>query len=214
MARNVSTQRKIVVTVAAWTVGILIFFPILWTFLTSFKTEAQAIASPPVFLFFDWTLENYHEVQERSNYFRHFMNSVVISLGSTLLGLIIAIPAAWAMAFARHGCGARARQWAAAVKIAERASTGGTGAVTSVSKDSPSTPATSRVPGTRARCANISRRSASRRRGSPASARWSSISSAIQGWSQAVSQWGVTTPPRTLHRARASWSETTALPPG
>ncbi|WFU46720.1 carbohydrate ABC transporter permease [Sinorhizobium terangae] len=100
MARNVSTRRKLVVTVVAWTIGILIFFPILWTFLTSFKTEAQAIASPPAFLFFDWTTENYFEVQSRSNYFKHFMNSVVVSFGSTLLGLIVAIPAAWAMAFA------------------------------------------------------------------------------------------------------------------
>ncbi|MEI2300662.1 carbohydrate ABC transporter permease [Ensifer sp. MJa1] len=99
MARNVSTQRKIVVTVVAWTIGILIFFPILWTFLTSFKTEAEAIASPPSLLFFDWTTENYHEVQSRSDYFRHFMNSVVVSFGSTLIGLIIAIPSAWAMAF-------------------------------------------------------------------------------------------------------------------
>ncbi|PTM92794.1 carbohydrate ABC transporter permease [Mycoplana dimorpha] len=100
MARNVSSQRKIVNTVVAWTIGILIFFPILWTFLTSFKTEAQAIASPPSLLFFDWTFENYFEVQARSDYFKHFMNSVAISFGSTLLGLIIAIPAAWAMAFA------------------------------------------------------------------------------------------------------------------
>jgi len=38
-------------------------------------------------------------VQERSNYFRHFMNSVAISLGSTLAGLVIAVPAAWSMAF-------------------------------------------------------------------------------------------------------------------
>jgi sorbitol/mannitol transport system permease protein len=100
MARNVSTQRKLLTTAAAWTIGILIFFPILWTFLTSFKTEAQAIASPPAFLFFDWTVENYFEVQSRSDYFKHFMNSVVISFGSTLLGLLIAIPSAWAMAFA------------------------------------------------------------------------------------------------------------------
>ncbi|QRM56482.1 carbohydrate ABC transporter permease [Sinorhizobium sp. BG8] len=100
MARKVSTQRKVAVTIIAWIIGILIFFPILWTFLTGFKTEAEAIASPPSLLFFDWTLENYHEVQERSDYFKHFMNSVVISFGSTLLGLIIAIPAAWAMAFA------------------------------------------------------------------------------------------------------------------
>ena len=100
MARKVSTRRKMIMTAVAWALGILIFFPILWTFLTSFKTEADAIASPPQFLFFHWTTENYSEVQSRSNYLSHFMNSVVISFGSTLIGLIIAIPAAWAMAFA------------------------------------------------------------------------------------------------------------------
>jgi sorbitol/mannitol transport system permease protein len=99
MARRVSNRRKTLVTIAAWAVGIAIFFPILWTILTSFKTEAEAIASPPKFLLFDWTLENYSEVNSRSNYFLHFMNSVIISVGSTLLGLAIAIPAAWSMAF-------------------------------------------------------------------------------------------------------------------
>ncbi|MGV1794350.1 MULTISPECIES: carbohydrate ABC transporter permease [unclassified Rhizobium] len=99
MARKVTTQRKVIMTAIAWTLGILIFFPILWTFLTSFKSEADAIASPPQFLFFHWTTENYAEVQSRSNYLAHFMNSVIISFGSTLIGLIIAIPAAWAMAF-------------------------------------------------------------------------------------------------------------------
>ncbi len=99
MARAVTNQRKIINTVIAWAIGLLIFFPILWTFLTSFKTEATAIADPPVFLFFDWTLENYTEVQERSDYFKHFINSVIIAIGSTILGVLIAIPAAWSMAF-------------------------------------------------------------------------------------------------------------------
>lgn len=99
MARAISTRQKTLVTAAAWAIGFLIFFPILWTVLTSFKTEAEAIASPPSFLNFHWTLENYSEVQSRSNYARHFYNSVVISVGSTILGLIIAIPAAWSMAF-------------------------------------------------------------------------------------------------------------------
>jgi sorbitol/mannitol transport system permease protein len=99
MARQVTTRRKLIMTAIAWALGILIFFPILWTFLTSFKTEADAIASPPQFLFFHWTTESYSEVQSRSNYLSHFMNSVIISFGSTLIGLIIAIPAAWAMAF-------------------------------------------------------------------------------------------------------------------
>ncbi len=99
MARAVSTRRKIAITVLAWAIGLAIFFPVLWTILTSFKTEGEAIASPPSFLFFQWTLENYETVQERSDYFRHFWNSVILSLGSTICGLIIAVPAAWAMAF-------------------------------------------------------------------------------------------------------------------
>ena len=99
MARKVSTQRKVAFTVMAWTIGFLMFFPILWTFLTSFKSEGDAIASPPVFLFFNWTMENYHEVQSRSDYFHHFFNSVVIAVGSTLLALIVSVPAAWSMAF-------------------------------------------------------------------------------------------------------------------
>jgi sorbitol/mannitol transport system permease protein len=100
MARAVSTRRKTIFTVLGWTIGLALFFPILWTVLTSFKTEGEAIASPPTFLWFNWTLENYAEVQTRSDYLKHVMNSVVISLGSTALGLLIAVPAAWSMAFA------------------------------------------------------------------------------------------------------------------
>ena len=99
MARAVSVRRKLVVTALAWAVGFAIFFPILWTILTSFKTEAEAFSIPPKFLFFQWTTENYAVVQERSNYFRFAMNSVLLSVGSTLVALVFAIPAAWAMAF-------------------------------------------------------------------------------------------------------------------
>ncbi|WP_264210590.1 carbohydrate ABC transporter permease [Leisingera thetidis] len=99
MARAITSQRKALNTALAWGVGLLIFFPILWTILTSFKTEAQAIADPPVFLFFDWTLENYSVVQERSNYGRFLWNSIIIAGGSTILGILIAVPAAWSMAF-------------------------------------------------------------------------------------------------------------------
>jgi sorbitol/mannitol transport system permease protein len=100
MARAVSTRRRVFFTALAWSIAFVIFFPILWTFLTSFKSEGDAAAIPPQFLFFDWTTENYAVVQERSNYFKFAMNSVYLALGSTLFALVIAIPAAWAMAFA------------------------------------------------------------------------------------------------------------------
>ena len=99
MARSVKNQQKMVYTVIAWTIGLLIFFPVLWTVLTSFKTEGQAINDPPLFLFFDWTLENYSIVQERSDYMKFLWNSIFVAGGSTLLGILIAVPAAWSMAF-------------------------------------------------------------------------------------------------------------------
>jgi sorbitol/mannitol transport system permease protein len=99
MARSITTTRKSVNTALAWAVGLLIFFPILWTILTSFKTEAQAVADPPVWFFFDWTLDNYRTVLDRSDYARFLWNSVFIAGGSTVLGLIVAVPAAWSMAF-------------------------------------------------------------------------------------------------------------------
>ena len=79
-------------SLCAWIVGFLIFFPILWTILTSFKTEADAYAIPPKFLFFPWTTENYVEVQSRTDYLLHAYNSIVLSIGANVVGLIVASP--------------------------------------------------------------------------------------------------------------------------
>ena len=73
MARKVTARRVWISTGAAWLFGFLIFLPILWMFLTSFKTELDAFAMPPQFLFFHWTTENYSTVQERSDYTLHAM---------------------------------------------------------------------------------------------------------------------------------------------
>ena len=99
MARRESTQRKLVVTFLAWSVGLIVFFPILWTVMTSFKSEGDAIKISSFFST-GWTAEAYAVVQQRSNYFQFAWNSVVLALGSTLFALVIAIPSAWAMAFA------------------------------------------------------------------------------------------------------------------
>ena len=100
MARAHSIRRTSLMTGLAWLVGFVIFFPILWMILTSFKTELEAFSIPPKFLFFDWTLENFGIVQHRSNYLKFAGNSIILSLGSTLVGIVVGVPAAWAMAFA------------------------------------------------------------------------------------------------------------------
>ncbi len=91
-----SIIQRIVVASLAWIVALLMFFPIFWMVLTSFKTEVAAI-SPS--LAFRPTFTSYAEVQARSNYLHFAMNSVVISVGGTLLALALAIPAAYTMAF-------------------------------------------------------------------------------------------------------------------
>jgi sorbitol/mannitol transport system permease protein len=87
-------------TVVAWAVTLLLFFPLGWLFLTAFKTELQAIHVPPLFIF-EPTLDNFGEVQRRSDYLLYARNSLITSLGSTILGLLIAAPAAYSMAFFR-----------------------------------------------------------------------------------------------------------------
>jgi len=88
----------LVVGLFAWAVALLLFFPIFWMLMTSLKTEIDAFATPPQFIFTP-TLENYLQIQDRSGYFKYAWNSVTISFGATALGMLIAIPAAYSMAF-------------------------------------------------------------------------------------------------------------------
>lgn len=96
-AARAQRRQRIGMAILGWGVALIIFFPIFWMILTGFKTEADAIADPS--LIFSPTLESYAEVQSRAEYTKFAWNSVVVSFGSTLLALLIAIPSAYAMAF-------------------------------------------------------------------------------------------------------------------
>jgi sorbitol/mannitol transport system permease protein len=89
---------RIWIACLGWGVALAMFFPVFWMGLTAFKSEIAAIASPPLLVFHP-TFANFHEVATLGDYLGAVGNSIVISLGSTLLGLLIAIPAAYAMAF-------------------------------------------------------------------------------------------------------------------
>jgi sorbitol/mannitol transport system permease protein len=83
-------------TFFAWFLALLIFFPLFWLGITAFKTEGQAIAGN---LIFSPTLESFVEVQARSDYLHYAKNSLITSVVSTVLGLLVAAPAAYSMAF-------------------------------------------------------------------------------------------------------------------
>ncbi|HMF79229.1 MAG TPA: carbohydrate ABC transporter permease [Bryobacteraceae bacterium] len=91
-------MNRLFLGVAGWCVALAMFFPILWMFLTGFKTEITAVATPPA-VFFKPTLENYSAVLQRADYVQFALNSVIVSLGSTFAALLLGVPAAYAMAF-------------------------------------------------------------------------------------------------------------------
>jgi sorbitol/mannitol transport system permease protein len=78
----------------------IMFFPILWMAITSFKTEQMAISFPPR-LFFQPTFENWRAVilSSGSPFLGYLRNTVVITFFSILLALVLGLPTAYAMAF-------------------------------------------------------------------------------------------------------------------
>jgi len=88
--------------IALWLVAGLLLavwaFPVLWGLLTSFKTERDVLAYPPVWLF-EPTLNNYREVLFGSaSIVPNLWSSLVVSTLTTALTMLFAVPAAYALA--------------------------------------------------------------------------------------------------------------------
>src|SRR6266705_6649455 len=101
MSANVKVRRqfptsKVMWSVIGWLVVFVFFFPVLWMWLESFKTEPQAASSPPT-IFFAPTLEEFQLVLS-GDFPPYFINSAIASIGSTLLVLVLGLPAAYALA--------------------------------------------------------------------------------------------------------------------
>ncbi|WP_028924902.1 carbohydrate ABC transporter permease [Pseudonocardia acaciae] len=92
---TVRTRGNAIFAVVAWVVGIVFFFPVLWMVLTAFKQESDAYTRPPK-LFFTPTLQQFAEVFG-SGVGPALLNSLTATLVSTVLVLLLAIPASFAL---------------------------------------------------------------------------------------------------------------------
>jgi sorbitol/mannitol transport system permease protein len=98
-----------------YVIALFLFFPILWTVLTGFKSEVDAAATPPVLLF-DATLDNYRSVFN-ANYMSFFTNTVLLALGSTLLAMLLGLPAAYSLAFHPSKQSPKVLSWVLSTKM-------------------------------------------------------------------------------------------------
>ncbi|MGT2439293.1 carbohydrate ABC transporter permease [Bradyrhizobium betae] len=80
--------------------GVLIMAPTVWMVLSSFKPSFEVTAYPPT-LVFSPTLENYAELTRTTPFLGYALNSLIVTVGSTALGLLFGIPAAFAVSWTR-----------------------------------------------------------------------------------------------------------------
>lgn len=90
--------KKLVLGIICYGFGILYFFPILYMFLTGFKTEIQAV-NPA--LFFKPTLVTFQKVLKDPDMLLYLNNSIFQVIGSTIVCLLLGVPAAFALQFGR-----------------------------------------------------------------------------------------------------------------
>ena len=91
----------LITTILGWGAAILFFFQVFWMVLTSFKEEQIANQETPVF-FFDATLDRYRDVLDNLTgtltAAKAFSNSFIVVLVSTIIVLLLGIPAAYSLA--------------------------------------------------------------------------------------------------------------------
>ncbi|MCD0162190.1 MULTISPECIES: carbohydrate ABC transporter permease [unclassified Deinococcus] len=87
--------RNAALTAVTYLIALAFLFPLAWMFMAAFKTEAQAFAAPPVFVFTP-ILDNFRTALP--SYLPALQNSLVAALGSTLLAFVLGLPAAFALA--------------------------------------------------------------------------------------------------------------------
>lgn len=94
-ARTLSTAA---VNIAGMAVAVIVFFPILWTVLTGLKSESDALAIPPVFWFVP-SFDKYVYAFQEGEFLSFFTNTIILVSVSVLCSFVLALPAAFALAF-------------------------------------------------------------------------------------------------------------------
>ncbi|HOI34490.1 MAG TPA: carbohydrate ABC transporter permease [Mesotoga infera] len=94
-------RRGITVNIIALLIALVFIFPLYWTFLTAFRTEAQILEWPPKFLPVNLTFANFKEVlahPQDTPVFQWFINSLFAAVSYASLSVVVGVMAAFALA--------------------------------------------------------------------------------------------------------------------
>lgn len=89
---------NIIVTILLIIASVITLFPILWTFITSIKSDVQMFAIPPEILPRPATVKHYLEIVREGNFLSYLKNSILVTLISCAVSMGVGIPAAYGFA--------------------------------------------------------------------------------------------------------------------
>jgi multiple sugar transport system permease protein len=92
-----SPWRRALVSLAIWSIVLVVVFPLIWMILTSVKPQTELFHIPPSFWPGEITLEHYRTLFEDTPFLQYFGNSVIISVSTTILVIVVAVAAAYSL---------------------------------------------------------------------------------------------------------------------
>ena len=98
--KKIVGRKNVILCIISILILCFLLFPLFWTLITSLKTEKEIFSNPPTFYPHDLNTQSYAAQVETGdfNMFRSFANSFLISVGSMMIAVVLAVPASYAIA--------------------------------------------------------------------------------------------------------------------
>ena len=98
--QNLKGHKNVICCIFSVVILIVLLFPLYWTLVTSLKTEQEIFQIPPTLWPNVLNTKSYTAQLDHGdfNMFRSFGNSLLISLGATVISVVLAVPASYGIA--------------------------------------------------------------------------------------------------------------------
>ncbi|MBT8425488.1 MAG: carbohydrate ABC transporter permease, partial [Silicimonas sp.] len=94
--------RSVAFNIFAWSIVLMVAFPLFWMLVTSVKPQSELFRRPPTMLPEAWTFEHYWRLLLDTNFLRYFWNSVILSTATTVVVVVIATLGAYSLVRYRY----------------------------------------------------------------------------------------------------------------
>ena len=89
--------RRIAFNIFAWSIVLMVAFPLFWMLVTSVKPQSELFQRPPTFMPEIWTFEHYAKLLFDTKFMTYFKNSVILSVATTTIVIVIATIGAYSL---------------------------------------------------------------------------------------------------------------------